>query len=187
MNLLLAPHDDDAELFASFLCLKYKPVVLICLDCDVQSNRGFDAITVERRHQESRNGLGELGLRPLFLRVPESTATREKIIAGIQNLSLASIEHVFAPAHHPRGHPNHNAVAEAADFIFGGSIPITWYCTYSSDGKMQGQEVPIEDGEWIRFKLRAIACHYSQMDPLLGCQPHFLDNLREFTCGGVLP
>jgi hypothetical protein len=54
--------------------------------------------------------------------------------------------------------------------------------TYTrSNGKSRGREVPIERGEWIINKLRAMACYRSQIEiPRLGCWPHFVNDLREY-------
>ncbi len=159
-------------------------MVVVCLDCDVQGRRGHP-VTVAQRHDETRAGLAILGARPIFLGVPESMPLenmRAAVIERLQRMALAGVTHVWAPASAEHGHPQHNIVASAADFLWGCSdATLTRYLTYTRDGKQTGpRRVEIEDGEWVARKLNAIACHRSQMDPALGCVDHFLGGLEEF-------
>lgn len=184
-KLLIAPHDDDAELFAAFTCLRERPVVVVCTDAIVQWERGLP-VTAELRHTESRAALAELFVHPIFLGIPD-TATffdmYKQACAEFEKLKAGNrIESVWAPMFAYRGHDHHNAIALAASVVFGLQMKER-YLTYANGAKQRdGKKSMPAEGDWISRKLRALSHHRSQMnlDPRMGCWPHFMGDLEEF-------
>lgn len=185
MKLLIAPHDDDAELFAAFTCLREQPCVLICLDSYTQANRGFPVLP-GLRAKESEQGINELNCLDQRLKIRDDIdptdmcAVVESALREFDQ-NLGSISDVWAPSWHQKGHAHHNAVSLAARVVFGDRIR-RYYLTYTTDGKQtDGDPVPVENGLWVARKLRAMACHKSQMIHAgLSCRPHFMRGLDEF-------
>lgn len=189
MNLLIAPHDDDAELFAAFTCLEKKPLVLVCTDSHVQRLRGFP-VSADGRHEESRKGLAELGVTPLYLGVPDDLdpetmgkAMHRAIEALIKpGGALEDVTDVWTPYRCLTGHAHHNTATNVAKSFWDDKIR-DYYLTYDRLGKqMSTRRVDPLSGDWIAAKLRALSHHRSQMNmsPGMGCWPHFLGGLEEY-------
>lgn len=188
MKLLLAPHDDDTELFAAFTAIRVRPQVVICFDSYVQASRGLP-ITAERRMAETYAASRELGLpAPGRLSIRDDHPRLESELRAIlielyrdANRVTRTPQTVYAPAVEIGGHPHHNTVGRVAAELWPGRV--IHYLTYTDRGKStNGIEVLPEHDTWIACKLHAMACHLSQMtlDPRCGCWPHFLWDCREF-------
>lgn len=188
MKLWLSPHDDDAELFGAFTLLREQPAVVIFLDSYIQADRGLN-ISARARRCETIDGLRELfGFDREIQRfgVPDSLNERlmsAQLLAHIRTLDVQEAwKEVYAPAVEAGGHPHHNLVGSLADEVFG-KARVTHYLTYTDRGKStDGIEVLPESGDWIARKLRALACHESQMtlDPRCGCAEHFMRGIKEY-------
>lgn len=176
MKLFVAPHNDDEVLFGCFTILREKPTVLIVFDGHVQARRGASVTATQRRAESvmAMNILGVPAVRFLGLRDDDPTVTVEQVRRRIEGMGA---EEIYAPAFEPNGHHQHNLVASACN-----DLPVAKrYLTYTPAGKStSAHEVPILDGAWIALKLRALACYASQLDPRLGCRPHFLRDQREY-------
>lgn len=172
--LLLEPHQDDAILFASFLCLTYEPHVVTVLG-DARNQPG---ITGEMRGEENARAFRELGLEPpiqWFFR--DDAPDWPEIAAAIGWRGYRNAERVFAPFPEPGGHEQHNRVGELARDVFGDRV--TYYATYKYGGpRTTGDPVPFER-EWVPRKLRALACFESQI--LHGPVRFFTMGLDEWT------
>ena len=178
--ILLAPHNDDETLFASFLCLKHNPVVVICLYAD------------DHRVAETKCAMEELGnvwmQWPFKADKPDWGAIQAQI-----RLMAEQYEHCFAPepAFFANGHDKekttpagwgvlqHDRIGQFALEAFGRER-FTGYHTYTRwGGKVtEGTEVEFEP-EWLLWKLRALACYRSQV-LLPATMPHFAESLREY-------
>ena len=86
-------------------------------------------------------------------------------------------ERVFAPAFALDGNAQHNMIAQLADRVFGDRV--TYYTTYTSNGRaISDREVEYEP-EWIALKHRALAC-YSSQSAHPATRQHFMADLREY-------
>ena len=160
--LFLAPHHDDETLFGAFTLLRHKPTVLVCLEGD------------ERRVSETNAAMEILGCPCETSGVAEE-ATR----LGHPDNSLALLypERVFAPKPSAGGNGDHNRVGELAASFWPGQV--TFYTTYTVDGKQTGSTLVPYAPEWIGLKLRALACYESQFEQP-GRATHFLRDQLEF-------
>lgn len=200
VKLLLSPHNDDEALFCAFTIMRERPTVVVAFDSYVQPFRGVPGCNNVIRRQETVRALRELTGDPRdsdigdievplhFLGFSDAEVWTPEVLAGGLVNALPDIgkyEQIWAPAWVVNGHDQHNALGEAADLLFPGKV--THYATYTRTyGKSRnGTEVQPRSGEDISRKLRALACYRSQleMDPRLGCWPHFMNDLREY----VLP
>jgi LmbE family N-acetylglucosaminyl deacetylase len=178
MKLLLSPHNDDAALFAAFTVLRERPLVLTIFDSHVQAARGT-GVTMLQRREEDAAAMSVLGAPVMFLGVSDAdpnAGTIERMLREFFNQP----EMVYAPAFEANGHAHHNLVAEIASRLF---RSVTGYMTYTPAGKSRSaREVTIERGEWITAKLKALACYGSQheVNPRIGCWPHFTRDLTEY-------
>lgn len=180
MNLFLSPHNDDETLFGAFTIQRVKPLVAVVFDSYVQAQRG-NVVTWRQRRNETQNALAELGVGDdvRFLGMRDDVFTTNEI--GDLLGQLGSFDRVFAPALELTGHAHHDVVALVADCIWPGRV--THYLTYTRTGgkSISANRVPVESGEWVRRKLRALACYESQIDiERLGCREHFLRDLHEY-------
>ena len=181
MKLFLSPHNDDETLFGAFTIMRERPQVCVVFDSFVQPLRGVSGCQCDIRRAETFAALRELVGTPgaSFIGLSDAEDCHPSALAKIVLSRFPGASHVWAPAFHPDGHAQHNAVALAADSAFPGKV--THYLTYTRNGGKQrgGTEIPPSD---IARKLRALACYGSQleMDPRLGCWPHFMRDLSEY-------
>jgi LmbE family N-acetylglucosaminyl deacetylase len=187
MKLFVSPHNDDETLFGAFTILREQPVVLIVFDSYVQQKRGLPGWMHQRRN-ESIAALKILGIpenKILFGCLNDSrdvdvTRLGDLIYAATSNLKL---DEIYLPAFEENGHHQHNLVAHVTFPRSIGIVPVKRYLTYTTKGKsVSNNPVSIENPIWIAKKLQALACYTSQMnlDPRMGCWPHFLRSQEEF-------
>src|SRR5262249_3449172 len=99
----------------------------------------------------------------------------------VQELTeVETFDVLIAPAHEKDGHEQHEWVADLADAL-AAERHVIRYRTYSRTHGRVREGTEVEPDSWmIPRKLRAVACHESQMDPRTGCQIWFLDGIREW-------
>lgn len=185
MKILIAPHDDDAELFAAFTCLRERPLVVVCTDSIIQQSRGLP-VDAAQRHLESLGALAELWVKPVFLNIPDTLPVIQMQNAAVDKLAKLyadlGVTEVWAPAFAHGGHDHHNSIAVAAGIVSPHLIKRR-YLTYANGRKQtDGEKVMPDVGDYIARKLRALTHHRSQMnlDPRMGCWSHFLGGLEEY-------
>jgi hypothetical protein len=131
-TILIDPHGDDAALFASFLCLRHKPLVVV-------THLSVPWHEVDR-------AMAMLGY--------EWTQT------ALEKISSLDPDLVIAPVWEKEGLPEHNLVANyAMNHLPTGPRYLT-YAGHPRQ-KSRGREVEFEP-EWIWAKLRALAAFESQ-------------------------
>lgn len=176
MKVFVSPHNDDETLFGAFTIQREKPLVVIVFDSVVQVIRGHKECDAVTRREESLRALEELGTprsRVRFCGLGDHGKYSVGVISDVIKRTLGGEpEAVWAPAHEKDGHEQHNLVADACD-----RWNPTRYATYTTAGKTRtNKPVPIESGDWIKRKLRALACYNTQIDiEALGCRPHFME------------
>lgn len=188
MKLLLSPHNDDEALFASLTIQQERPAVIVMYDSYLQVNRGATGCDLYTRRQETCNALAELAgtkatpVPEFFAGFRDDKEYTAEALADRLRKSWLDPERVWAPAFEENSHAQHNLVAQAAELAYPGLV--THYLTYTRGGgkSRSGVEVQPRSGEEIARKLRALACYASQlqMDPRLGCWPHFMRDLTEW-------
>jgi LmbE family N-acetylglucosaminyl deacetylase len=178
--LLLSPHHDDAELFASFLCLKHKPRVVVCTTPKVQEQWGVNAAERETETDAAMEILGCEWEQLTFLDTDDEIAEPLARWLKLDVEWSGAPDVVIAPAWEEEGHPQHNAVAWAAGKVFGDDV--IRYLTYTRHGgrSKNGTEIEMEDPEWITLKQQALACYRSQLR-VANCRAWFEQpDLREW-------
>lgn len=177
--LLFEPHNDDAALFASFLCLRHRPQVVTVLRSAKQTAYG---VTAAAREAESVEAVAKvLGCDWEQWPYPDTDPDWAAIGVAMRLIKeRLEPDRVFAPAWELTGHEHHNRVALVADEVFDAG-QVTHYLTYTIDGKStNGLPVPF-DLDWVLLKLRALACYRSQIEaPAAGCTEHFLRDQHEY-------
>lgn len=185
--LLLAPHNDDETLFASFLCLRYKPRVVICFRSMRMADPKYPGgmpVNYKDREFETAMAMKTLGCEWTQLLVPDTEEDPEQVEPHLWGLRDPSGQDdwdlVIAPAVEEGGQFQHNMIGELADMVFT-DCQVIHYLTYTSHGGRSASEHEVEfDADWIPLKLHALACYKSQsMHPVTS--PHFIDGgLREY-------
>lgn len=156
-KILLAPHNDDEALFASFICMREKPTVVIVTDSWRQFKRGEKDITAEVRREESRKAMQLLGCSIIFLGISDNKLTWENIC---KTLAQFEPDIVYAPAIQG-GNVQHDLVGCAALKCFKNVIQ---YTTYSKDALYTEGEVEIVPSDEERaLKEQALLCYKSQI------------------------
>lgn len=183
--LLLAPHNDDETLFASFLCLRHQPHVIVCLRSfrmDDPHYPGGMAVDYRTRELETEFAMKTLGCSWSQLSVsdadPDWDLVWQLLVDYVdEERGAGRPERVFAPAREEGGHEQHDAIADIADEIFG---DVTHYLTYTADGKSTSEHEVEYEPEWVAKKLHAMACYKSQAAHP-ATRKHFLDHgIREY-------
>lgn len=164
MKLLLAPHMDDESLFAVFVCLRERPLVVFCFDGAPRHG------SFEERRAEAREAMRVLGCDWLVL-----SATADTLADRLGD--FAEVEHVWAPWPEPGGNSEHNLVGDVAAGLWPDRV--SFYTTYTDEGRtMIGERVMPEVG-WSARKRLALACYRSQYRQP-GLRAHFERGLDEY-------
>ena len=157
-TLLLDPHGDDAVLFATYTCLRERPLVLM-----THRTVPFD---------ESMEGCSRIGCHAI------SIASEDKV-SHLRYYDGA--EKVYVPMIRVDGHEEHNEAAQLALVAFGPER-VVFYLTYAPRGQRDrdGVEVVPTTPE-IACKLHALSCYQSQIEQST-TRPWFFDllDMREW-------
>lgn len=176
MKIFLSPHDDDHALFGAFICIREKPIVIVCLDSWIQPNRGETGCSAAERAAETEAASKILGCRVRRLGLRDDLTDFAlllgafKVIAkGIEeSAALGELEAVYAPAFQG-GNIHHDMVSLVADRVFGERV--IHYTTYTkSDLHTAGDSEVEPTVEELGLKAQALACYPSQ---LRINRPHF--------------
>lgn len=173
-EILLAPHNDDENLFASYTIQRIKPLVVVVTDGYIQGNRG-DGITAEERREESRKAAKLLGYEVIFLGIKDTELTEELLEKEL--IKLQPHGWVYAPAIQG-GNAQHDLVGRVADKLYGSTDPkgfgyVTHYTTYTrTELWTTGSKEIIPTQEEIDLKNKALDCYQSQIN-LGSTAPHF--------------
>lgn len=192
MRLFLSPHNDDETLFGAYTLMRERPTVCVVYDSHVQPSRGVPGCGVEARRIETERAIrvltGDPDIEDVevpvdFLGLHDSVEYPVKLLADLLYEKYKGATEVYSPLYEHGGHDQHNLVAQAAALAFP-RTPGQLYLTYTRNGgkSRNGTEVLPRSGDDIARKLRALACYSSQLqiDPRLGCWPHFVGDLREY-------
>lgn len=171
LNLLLAPHSDDEALFASYLCLRHRPLVIVCLE----GRRARHLVPNHVRVAETAAATRLLGCDYHQLAVP-CDPPDWNLVENLLNEWRPT--KVFAPLPEFGGHPHHNAIGNIAQYLWPGQVEC--YATYTGTGERSttGKRVPEEPG-WQQLKQRALACYRSQ-NSKPDTAMHFHQELSEY-------
>lgn len=156
--ILLAPHNDDEALFASYIILRYRPLVVVVTDSFVQYERGQEEITAHRRRDETRRAMQVLGAEVQFLGLAD-----DRLRGGVLQGALKQFGQVpvISPAYQG-GHPQHDLVHIVAMQMFRWNA---YYATYAKDQWLtpiaRYVEVVPCPAE-AELKKKALACYESQ-------------------------
>lgn len=166
MNLLLAPHHDDEALFASYLCLRYRPRVVVCYPGATRHG------PPETRQAETRAAMDVLGCDSTVV-YGDGVDLEEEVIAAAGRAAS-----VLAPLPEQGGNSDHNRVGHLAASLFPGRV--MFYTTYTESGRSTcGEQVDVQPG-WEDLKRRALRCYPSQLRRR-GTRVHFERPLDEYT------
>lgn len=174
--LFLSPHNDDETLFGAFTLLRENPDVIVCLRSQVQEDRGY-GITATEREAETDAAMRILGCS--WRQWPKlDTDTSWEDVRIWLSAWVGQYDRIFAPAWEQDGHPQHNAIADAARDVFGPEA-ITSYMTYTKNGKSVSELEVVPEAHHVGLKLQALACYHTQYGHP-SCRPHFLRDQREY-------
>lgn len=183
--LLLAPHHDDETLFASFLCIRYQPLVVVCF-----GRSDANGVETERRSREFVAATGLLGCKDVReWPLSDVSSTAEEVEAFMWGLRDPAGDYdwdiVFAPAveraRRPegRGHPQHDLVGKLAKTVFA-DVQLEHYLTYTYPPLHRsrwGEQIEYEP-EWLFYKHSALSCYRSQASTL--SYRHFAEDMAEY-------
>lgn len=167
-TILLAPHNDDEQLFASYTIQREKPLVIICTDSFIQPNRGDIGCSAEERRAESQKAAELLGYEVVFLGIRDTQLTEENLIEALQLYGDA--EKVYAPTIQGGNH-QHDLVGKVAKETFRNCVQYTTYTKTELWTKGEIEVIPSEEEK--NKKIQALNCYQSQIN-LASTRPHFL-------------
>lgn len=183
MNFVyLAPHNDDEVLWGTFLLLRHRPHVVVCLRSARMEQPDYPfpefAMSAATREHETDQAMGVVGCEWEQWPELDTAPDWDSIADGIAEMS-GRFGHCFAPAFEEGGHAHHNRVAEIAVQCFGRKN-VTGYLTYTYRGRSTwGAELqPV--GGWPDVKAEALACYASQAAHPMTSPWFQTDDLREF-------
>lgn len=183
-KILLSPHNDDESLFASYIILREKPLVIIITDGYAQSvKRHHTSITPELRKQETLCAMKILGAKTEFFGISDLSLNH----ANIKNkLVVLDPDVVYAPYPNSK-HEQHNLVGNVAYELWGDRVQ--FYATYTKQKVYTVETLAIKGDIEIKpteeekaLKNKALDCYKSQLK--LSGSIHFLAvrNKSEYLC-----
>lgn len=116
-----------------------------------------------------------LGAPVMFLGLSDADPNAEGLEAQLRQF-FHQPEMVYAPAFEVNGNPQHNLVAEVAGRVF---QRVTYYMTYTAEGKSKSPKRVSYEHDWPLKKLQALLCYESQIR-LGNTQEHFLRDQMEY-------
>lgn len=75
--ILISTHNDDEALFASFICIRERPLVIVVTDSAIQPERGDLGCTAEIRRQETIDAMKIAGCPVVFLGIKDTELSEE--------------------------------------------------------------------------------------------------------------
>lgn len=158
MTILLSPHDDDNALFASFTCMREKPLVVIVFGSYIQPNRGEIGCSFEERWKETKEACALLDVPCLHLNLRDDTATENDMKEALKKLS--GFDKVYAPAIQG-GNIHHDMVGRYAKELFDN---VVFYPTYTkTELWTKGDKEIIPTREEAELKNKVLECYQSQL------------------------
>lgn len=164
-RVLLSPHSDDECLFASGLILRYRPRVIIC------NGSAGDYGTTEERFAETREAMTVLGGHSC------EQWNGGDLVAQMRELDARVKPSLVFACNRQTSHPDHVAVAIAAEEVFGKRLRT--YHTYDASGKVTSAWPVLFEPEWAHQKLRALTRYRTQATHARACE-FFLRDQHEF-------
>ena len=160
-SILLATHNDDETIFASYIIQIFKPLVVIVTDSYVQWQEG---ISPKQRIDETKKAMDVLGASTTFLHIRDTEIGLPATIHSLVNLltSFKPCKLVFAPAIEG-GNEQHDLIGQIADEVFGDKVK--HYHAYTKNriypfGKFKVQATT----QMKKNKLLALDCYQSQIN-----------------------
>lgn len=156
MNILLAPHNDDEVLFASYTCLRHKPKVIVVLRSFIEET--WPGPTWREREAETQAATQILGCEYEQWTWPDSNPPWDEIRGQLARLQP---DMVWAPLPEEDGHPHHNAVGEIARDLYPN---VDFYSTYVRTGPTKTTTGTLVEPEpdWEALKRAAMGCYQTQ-------------------------
>ena len=181
-KILLSPHNDDETLFAAYIILREKPLVVIATDGYAQMERSHKEITPELRKNETLCAMKILGAEVEFFGIRDTLINHESLK---RKLATFNPEIVYAP--YPNSvHEQHNLVGNMAYELYGNRVK--FYATYTKQ-EVYNIETLAPKGdieikptkEEMELKNQALDCYKSQIRL---CNEHFIAvrNKSEYLC-----
>lgn len=178
--VFFSPHNDDEALFGAYTLMRYRPLVVNTLWCDVQESRGADWPRASTRARESHEAMKCLELEHQQWGILESDPDIHEIVKQMMHLCKTyQPTLVFAPAIEKGGHRHHNLVAMAATAAFPKTI-LKHYLTYTEAGKSTSDRAVVTEPSWPEMKIRLLGYYISQSSQGPGAQPHFFRDQMEY-------
>ncbi len=166
--LLISPHDDDHALFASFTCLREKPLVVVVTDAYKQMLRGEVGCDPETRAAETRESCHILGCPVVRLGIRDDVIDEWQVINAL--VKFQNFDVIYGPAVQG-GSPHHDIIGSACQKVFGPYL--RQYTTYTkTELWTKGNIEVIPTKEELDLKARALAVYTSQI-ALPSTKPHF--------------
>lgn len=165
--ILLSPHFDDESLFTAFICIRQRPLVVICTDAHIQYDRGDLGCSNEVRRQETIEAMKIAGCPVVFLGIKDSELTEEILRERLKAFRPGV---VYIPALQG-GNRHHDLVNKVGLELFGDKCES--YCTYTktelyTEGTREIKPTPAE----LIIKNNMLECYKSQL-ALPSTLPHF--------------
>lgn len=156
MSILIAPHNDDEALYASYLVLAEKPEVYIVYD-GYQHQDKF-GITIEERRKESEEAMEILGVNVHFLGGDDRDSSLEQVERLMKKIPRD--EFYYAPGKQG-GNIQHDLVSDAARKL---PSKVFYYATYTKDNLTpKGKVYVMQQEGWAELKEKALNCYKSQL------------------------
>lgn len=162
-SVLFAPHSDDEALFASYIIMREKPLVVIVTD-GTSHEKKF-GISIKQRREESKQAMKILGADVVFLGLTEEELTgydffHEQLHYYMEGF-LGRFNRIYAPAIQG-GHQHHDLISRVATIVFKQNC--LYYSTYQKDNLELVGELEVKPTEEeIELKKKALSCYISQL------------------------
>lgn len=153
LKVFVSPHPDDAVLFASYLIMREKPLVVTVTHPTFQGDNGNERVI------EDYNAVRILGAPIAFLGIDEDKLTEEILHEKLQLFPSDTLYYI--PEYEKDGNPQHNLVHDTVRRM---TDNYKEYKTYSGWLDRSGDTEVIPTEQELELKKRAMACYHSQIE-----------------------
>jgi LmbE family N-acetylglucosaminyl deacetylase len=167
MQVFLSPHPDDAVLFASYLIMRVKPLVVTVTHPTLQGDNGNERVL------EDYAAMRMLGAPIAYLGIDEDKLTEELLLEKLQVFSDDTMYYI--PEYEENGNPQHNLVHNV---VKGMTNNYKEYKTYSGWNDRSGDVEVIPTERELELKKAAMACYKTQIENQF--TSHYFETYAEY-------
>lgn len=172
-SVLFAPHSDDEALFASYIIMREKPLVVIMTDGTSHVEKF--GISIEQRRNETIEGMKLLGVSVVFIGFAEESLDQRnsfKLLCERLGDYTYEFDRCFTPALQG-GHKHHDLVSKVCTQLW--DLKCLYYSTYQKGSLEPVGELEVKPTEVEKLMKEAVLEKYASQ---IKINPHHFEAIK---------